>query len=87
MISCFFFEAFDEQWKDLKDERASENHFGLFDIDGQAKYVLWDLVDQGKFEGLERNGKKISKTYKGKEKALLQEVLAPPVVYNKADFN
>ena len=46
-ISCFFFEAFDEPWKDSNDVRASENHFGLIDIEGRAKYVIWDLVEQG----------------------------------------
>lgn len=80
-ISCFFFEAFDEQWKDLKDERASENHFGLINLDGQAKYVLWDLVDNGVFDGLERDGKRITKTYNGNEPLVIQEVQAPPIIY------
>ena len=46
-ISCFYFEAFDEQWKDANHPEGSENHFGLITLDGQAKYALWDLVDSG----------------------------------------
>ena len=77
-ISCFYFEAFDEPWKDAKNPQGSENHFGLMGIDGQAKYALWDLVDQGVFEGLSRNGHKITKTYEGDKKALFDNVLIPP---------
>lgn len=78
-ISCFYFEAFDEIWKDAPNPGGSENHFGLFSIEGKAKYALWDLVDQGVFEGLSRGGNPIVKTYGGDEKALLEEVLIPPV--------
>lgn len=78
-ISCFFFEAFDEIWKDAQNPGGSENHFGLFTINGQAKYALWDLVDQGVFEGLGRGGHPISKTYNGNKEILLKEVLLPPV--------
>ena len=28
-VSCFYFEAFDEQWKDSANPMGSENHFGL----------------------------------------------------------
>ena len=78
-IACFYFEAFDEIWKDANNPGGSENHFGLFTIDGQAKFALWDLVDQGVFEGLGRNGQSIGKTYNGNEATLLSEVLLPPV--------
>ncbi len=78
-ISCFYFEAFDEIWKDAQNPGGSENHFGLFTVDGQAKYVLWDKVDEGVFEGLGRDGKPVLKTYNGNKEALLQEVLLPPV--------
>ena len=64
-ISCFFFEAFDEQWKDSNNPNGSENHFGLFTIDGQAKYALWPSVDKGVFKGLSRDGNSIKKTHKG----------------------
>ena len=78
-ISCFYFEAFDENWKDAANPSGSENYFGLFDIDGQAKFALWDLVDQGVFTGLSRGEKSIGKTYNGDKEALLLEVMLPPV--------
>jgi exo-beta-1,3-glucanase (GH17 family) len=78
-ISCFYFEAFNEQWKDARNSKGSENHFGLFTIDGRAKYPIWDLVDQGIFEGLTRDGKPIRKTYKGKKDSLMKHVLEPPL--------
>jgi exo-beta-1,3-glucanase (GH17 family) len=79
-ISCFYFEAFNEQWKDAKNPNGSENHFGLFKINGQAKYAIWDLVDKGTFEGLKRDGNNITKTYNGKLELLMNEVLAPPLL-------
>lgn len=78
-IACFYFEAFDEIWKDAANPGGSENHFGLFTLQGQAKYALWDLVDKGVFEGLGRGGHPIGKTYGGSEKSLLEEVLLPPL--------
>ena len=77
-ISCFYFEAFDEQWKDAANPLGSENHFGLFTLDGQAKYPIWHLVDQGVFEGLGRNGKPVTKTYDGDLELLMKDVLSPP---------
>lgn len=79
-ISCFYFEAFDEQWKDLNDERASENHFGMINLEGEAKYAIWSKVDNKVFEGLSRGGKKISKTYAGDESALLSQVQGPKTI-------
>jgi exo-beta-1,3-glucanase (GH17 family) len=76
-VSCFYFEAFDEAWKDANNPEGSENHFGLFDINGQVKYALWDLVDQGIFKGLTRGGNPITKTYNGNKEELLKEVLVP----------
>ena len=78
-VSCFYFEAFDEQWKDANNAGGSENHFGLINGKGQAKYAIWDLVDKGVFKGLTRDGKAISKTYSGKKESLLSEVLVPPL--------
>lgn len=78
-ISCFYFEAFNESWKDAENPMGSENHFGLFTIDGRAKYALWDLVDNGAFKGLTRNGKPISKTFNGNHDALMETVLTPPI--------
>ena len=37
-MSCFYFEAFDEPWKDAHNKGGSENYFGLFTVDGKAKY-------------------------------------------------
>jgi exo-beta-1,3-glucanase (GH17 family) len=76
-ISCFYFEAFDEQWKDSKNPLGSENHFGLISLKSEAKYALWKQVDAGVFKGLTRNGKPITKSFNGDEKALLKEVTAP----------
>ena len=58
-ISCFYFEAFNEPWKDAHNPKGSENHFGLFTVDGKAKYALWEMVDKGVFKGLTRNGNTI----------------------------
>jgi len=77
-IACFYFEAFDEQWKDAGNPVGSENHFGLFTLKGEAKYPLWDLVDKGVFEGLTRDGNPITKTYGGDKAKLMLEVKAPP---------
>ena len=77
-ISLFYFEAFDEQWKDAKNPIGSENHFGLINLKGQAKYAIWDLVDAGKFNGLTRDGMPITKTYNGVKTELLKDVIAPP---------
>lgn len=78
-MSCFYFEAFNEVWKDANNQGGSENHFGLFTVDGKAKYVLWDEVDKGTFKGLTRNGNTITKTYNGNKDSLMVRVLAPPV--------
>lgn len=78
-ISCFYFEAFDEPWKDGQNPEGSENHFGLFTVEGKAKYALWELVDSGIFNGLTRDGNPIIKTYGGNKEALLMEVQLPPV--------
>lgn len=77
-ISCFYFEAFNEKWKDAHNPSGSENHFGLFKINGEAKYPIWDLVDKGVFKGLKRNGNKITKTYNGNKEELMPHVLVPP---------
>ena len=80
-ISCFYFEAFNEQWKDAKNLEGSENHFGLINLKGEAKYPIWDLVDKGVFKGLTRDGNPITKTYNGKLEELMQDVLVPNTDY------
>ena len=78
-IACFYFSAFDESWKDFSNTNGSENHFGLFTVDGKAKYALWKNVDNGDFKGLTRNGNSITKTYNGNSEDLLNNVLTPSV--------
>jgi len=82
-ISCFYFEAFDENWKDKDRPMGSENHFGLFTIDGKAKYALWEFVDKGLFKGLKRNGKAVTKTFDGNKVELMKSVEMPYHINNK----
>lgn len=82
-ITCFYFEAFDENWKDSANPVGSENHFGLINLQSQAKYALWNSVDEGRFKGLTRNGKPITKTYQGIEKALWLDVKTPSELVTK----
>ncbi len=77
-MSCFYFEAFDEKWKDSRNHNGSENHFGLITLEGEAKYVLWDMVDKGIFKGLTRGGKEITKTYGGSYEKMMADMLVPP---------
>lgn len=79
-IACFYFEAFDENWKDSANPMGSENHFGLFNLQAQAKFVLWKAVDSGIFKGLTRDGKPITKTYNGDEKVLWMDVKTPTAI-------
>lgn len=82
-ISCFYFEAFDEQWKDPNNASGSENHFGLITRDGAVKFALWNLLDEGVFNGLNRNGNPITKTLHGDKEALMKTVLIPNTTYNR----
>tara|TARA_A200000113_G_scaffold198887_1_gene191246 strand:+ start:1042 stop:2310 length:1269 start_codon:yes stop_codon:yes gene_type:complete len=75
-ISCFYFEAFDEPWKS-KGTAGSESHFGLFTVDGRAKYMLWDMVDEDLFNGLMRDGNPIRKTYDGDFDEIWSRLNAP----------
>jgi len=77
-LICFYFEAFDEQWKDGSNPLGSENHFGLINLQSQAKFMIWDLVDKEIFKGLTRDGKPITKTYKGDLDSLMKDVKVPP---------
>jgi exo-beta-1,3-glucanase (GH17 family) len=77
-IACFYFEAFDEIWKDSANLKGSENHFGLFTLDGKAKWAVWDWVDKGVFKNLTRDGNKIQKSYEGNFQKLMQAVEPPP---------
>ena len=77
-VSVFYFEAFDEKWKDAENQQGSENHFGLINLQSQAKYALWDKVDAGAFEGLTRDGMPITKTFGGDIDSLMKIVSVPP---------
>ena len=77
-LSCFYFEGFDEPWKGGENPGNSEKHFGLFTVEGKAKYAIWDLVDNGTFEGLTRNGNPITKTFNGDKEEMMKTVLVPP---------
>ncbi|GAA4272043.1 glycosyl hydrolase family 17 protein [Aquimarina gracilis] len=78
-ISCFYFEAFDEPWKDAHNQKGSENHFGLITVDGKAKYALWDMVDKGAFKGLTRGSNPITKTYNGNKSEMMKDVELPAI--------
>ena len=82
--TCFYFEGFDEIWKDAANPGGSENHFGLFTIDGQAKYAIWDEVDAGVLDGMSRDGKPVVKTYGGSKDSLLKDVRIPPMMKSKS---
>ena len=76
-ISCFYFEAFDEPWKSAANPTDSENHFGLFTRDGEAKYAIWSPLEERVFEGLTRDGHEIRPTYDGQRELLDRHVLNP----------
>jgi len=78
-VSVFYFEAFDEKWKDANNPQGSENHFGLINLQSEAKYPLWKLTDNGVFDGLTRDGKPITKTYNGNLENLMKTVALPPM--------
>lgn len=77
-ITCFYFEAFDEPWKDSNNPNGSENHFGIFTVDGKAKFTLWNSVDDKVFTNLKRDGKSIEKTFSGNKELVMKTVFAPP---------
>ena len=71
MFRVFILKLLMNNGKMLDNPKGSENHFGLINLKGEAKFALWDLVDQGVFEGLSRDGKSITKTFKGNKKTLM----------------
>ena len=78
-ITNVYFSAFDEPWKDPNGPLASENNFGLFTLEGKAKYALWSLVDKGIFNGLSReeNGPPIQKTFEGNKQHIFDKSQPP----------
>jgi exo-beta-1,3-glucanase (GH17 family) len=79
-ITCFYFEAFDECWKNANNPMHSENHFGFINLQGQAKYGLWKWVDDNTFKNLKRNGKYITKTFNGDIVQLMKTVQIPNII-------
>ncbi len=77
-ISLFYFEAFDERWKQADSPQGSENHFGLIRLNNEVKYALWDEFDAGAFDGLTRDGQPLVKSFSGDETALLTAAMVPP---------
>ena len=73
-ISVFFFEAFDEAWKDFNNPTGSENHFGLFTLQGQAKYAVWSQYNLDTLFLNSRQGKPLNKTYNGNVDSLKSNV-------------
>lgn len=73
-----FFEAFDEVWKNAEDPLHSENHFGLFTLKGNAKFALWDAIDNQKLKNLTREKNTIQKTFGGDDALLWTNTLIPP---------
>ena len=78
-ITNVYFSAFDEPWKDPNGPMASENNFGLFTVEGKAKYALWPLVDKGSFKNLSReeNGSLIQKTFEGNVQQVFDQSQLP----------
>ncbi|HCB47869.1 MAG TPA: glycosyl hydrolase family 17 [Algoriphagus sp.] len=77
-ISCFYFEAFDEPWKDSGNAQGSENHFGLITVDGKVKAALWEQFEAGVFQSLTRDGKPLKQTKKGNIELALKAAMIPP---------
>lgn len=76
-VSCFYFEAFDEPWKDAAHPLGSENHFGLIDVEGTLKYALWESFDLGVFQGLTRDGNLLKKSFNGEFEKMFNTVKLP----------
>lgn len=76
-ITCFYFEAFDEPWKQAANRFDAENHFGLITVDGQIKYALWDVFDLLESNVFDRGDYPLRKTYNGNMNRLLNQVDIP----------
>tara|TARA_B000000441_G_scaffold47707_1_gene31579 strand:+ start:2439 stop:3668 length:1230 start_codon:yes stop_codon:yes gene_type:complete len=76
-ISCFYFSAFDEPWKDYANIDGSENHFGLFTVDGRAYFALWEMVDNEIFKDLNRGKNSILKSFDGDKDLMMGGVDVP----------
>lgn len=73
-ITVFFFEAFDEPWKDSKHPNGSENHFGLFTVKGKAKNVIWSENNTIENTMLDRNENVLENTFESNLDSLMSKV-------------
>ena len=76
-ITCFYFEAFDEPWKQAANPLDAENHFGLITVDGQIKYALWDAFDALGSDSIKRGDYLLRKTFGGSPSSLLGQIQIP----------
>lgn len=76
-ITCFYFEAFDEPWKQAANPFDAENHFGLITVDGQIKYALWDAFEALPSDSMKRGDYRLRRTYGGSMSSLLDQVQIP----------
>ncbi len=76
-IACFYFEAFDEPWKDATAAGGSENHFGLITVDGKVKGALWREFDHYKLSQFKR-GNYLKKNHNGDTSKLVLTLLTNP---------
>jgi len=70
-IEYFFFELFDEKWKD-KFEGEAGAHWGIYNSDGSLKDHLKDLVPNQALKGISRPSRKLSQI----------KITAPLIVYS-----
>lgn len=77
-ISLFYFEAFDEQWKDTGNPHGSENHFGLINLNNEVKYPLWGIFEEKNLGEFKRSGLPLKISYEGNYKKLINDVSKPP---------
>lgn len=71
-VACFYFEAFDEPWKDANNLGGSENHFGLLTIDSKLKLAIWEQAQNLSDQGLKRGNLELKKTHNGDSSEVLK---------------
>jgi len=76
-IACFYFEAFDEPWKDDRNINGSENHFGLIEVDGKVKFPLWAEFEESNLSKYTR-GEQLVKTFEGDSAKAISSLLNIP---------
>lgn len=74
-IPCFYFQIFNEPWKDRENVNGSENHFGLISETGNVKFALWKEFDESNLSTYTRHNF-LSKSYNGND-SILQSISIP----------